>query len=175
MTDSSLTKKTPTVLWAQRADKLFITLNIQDATNGKLNATENSFHYTCQSESEKAAFEVDLVFYNDIDSANITQHCSGRCVEFVIPKANKEESYWPRLLKSAVKPSYVQTDFNKWKDEDEEDEDSVDPMNPYANFANFDASQFAAGGDYDEEDDEEEQDAGETHHHEHKHDGNCCH
>jgi hypothetical protein len=46
---------------------------------------------------------------------------TGQHVAFVI---KKEESgpYWPRLLKQSGKFSWLKTDFNKWKDEDEEEE-----------------------------------------------------
>jgi hypothetical protein len=52
-----------------------------------------------------------------------------RSVVFVLSKADKGESYWPKLL-STPKPNFLKTDFSRWKDEDDEEE--VGGMNPYA-------------------------------------------
>ena len=191
-------KKTPAVLWAQRTDKVFLTLEIQDAQKGTLNATENSLKYRCQSASEEGDFEVDLEFYAPIEPSAIVEHVSGHRIEFVIPKANKTDNYWPRLLKTQVKQSFIKTDFDKWRDE-EEDDDEEEAGNPYGDFASsfdpssfdpsqFDPSQFGASGNFDGHDDDDDDDVDEFDDanekekdlkhgkgSKHVHDGNCCH
>lgn len=38
----------------------------------------------------------------------------------------KEEGYWNKISKDRLR--FVQTDFQRWKDEDDEEEDMGDPM-----------------------------------------------
>ena len=63
---------------------------------------------------------------------------SARGAVFVIQK-KEAGPYWPRLVKASKKPHWLQTDFSKWKDEDEDAPAEEDPM------GGMDFSQFGGG------------------------------
>ena len=153
----------PPVLWAQRRDKLFLTIDVQDCANPKL-----KFDASDEDKEKKAlkftgaladgtSVDVHLVLYGDIDTQETKVSVTGRHVLVVIPK--KTEDFWPRLTKDK-QPRFVSVDWSKWVDEDE-GEDAPE----------FDMSNMGLGGmdqfnsedeedEDDEEDDEEETAAG---------------
>jgi len=60
---------------------------------------------------------------------NSKRHQTARQIVLVLDKAEHGEAYWPRLQKDKVKPRFLKTDFQKWKDENEEDEeDNANPV-----------------------------------------------
>jgi len=92
----------------------------------------------------------------------------GRNIILNIVKANKEDSYWPRLTKDKIKNSHIQSDWAKWVDEDEEDE--AKPLGEdwnEDNMNNFGMGGGGYGGQGDSDDEEEEE--------EHEHGDSCAH
>lgn len=48
------------------------------------------------------------------------QHLTSRSFVFILLKKDKDITYWPRLSKQEGKLPFVETDFNRWVDEDEQ-------------------------------------------------------
>ncbi|KAG0000916.1 hypothetical protein BGZ80_000392 [Entomortierella chlamydospora] len=108
------------VLWAQRSNVVFVTVNIPDATAPVTNLTEDKLEFTATSDNKHYAVVIE--FNQAIDPETSITKSSPRNFFFTLKK--KEEKWWSRLTKGP-KPNFIKTDFARWKDEDDED-DEVD-------------------------------------------------
>lgn len=118
--------KPPVVLWAQRADKLFLTLQIQDCKDPEIKLDIDKLYfkgksYSIQSDADHGQLEVTIEFYKSIDVGSSKQSIGARGIEFVIFK--EDSDWWPRLLKDSTKQHWLKIDFPKWKDEDDSDDE----------------------------------------------------
>jgi len=127
----------PTVLWAQRTNEIFITIDLMDIENQQVNLTAEKLYF--QGRSLGKDYEVELKFYNKIDPEASRQSITPRNAFFVLIKEEKDKEYWPRLLEDKGKVHYLKTDFGRWKDEDDDD-DVPNPME------GLDFSQFTGMG-----------------------------
>ncbi|CAO3567236.1 unnamed protein product [Mortierella alpina] len=109
---------TPEVLWAQRANLVYVTVNIPDTTP-TINLTENKLEVSATSEGK--AYAVDLEFHEPIETESAITNTNPRNIHFTLKK--KSEKWWPRLNKGSKKLNFVKTDFARWKDEDDEDDE----------------------------------------------------
>ena len=129
MTDSK--NKFPIIKWAQRKDKLFITIcvvhskkPIVDLTDGKrikYQGTDGSLNY---------AFDIEL--YDEIVKEESKYTLDARNI-FLNLKKKTSGPYWPRLLKDEKKYHWIEVDWMYYPEEDEEDE-ATQPMKPGQDF-----------------------------------------
>jgi hypothetical protein len=146
----------PEVLWAQRQDVLYVTIQLSDLAEEKINLSETTLKFEATN-GEGKPYAVDLEFYHEVDPEvsgmvlyksavpqtltrsvqKSKQAKTGRSFAFIIQKKEAGD-YWPRLLKNSQKPHWLKTDFAKWKEEDEVEED-VNTDNPFGNNMDFGA------------------------------------
>lgn len=134
----------PRVLWAQRKDLVYITFEVFEVKDEKIEITENAIKFSGVRGSDGAKFAVSLELFGSIDVEKSKSNVGQREVSLVLAKSEIDAPYWPRLIKSTQKMHYIHTDFSKWIDEDEEDEMHEEPG--MGNFGNFDMSQFGGAG-----------------------------
>jgi len=113
----------PIVLWAQRKDKIFLTIEIEDSKDSEFKWDPSKLTFKGHGGPENTLFECSLEFNKEIDTEGIRRVANTRFPQFVIPKKANEPGFWPRLLKDPKKAPWVKVDFNRWKDEDESDDD----------------------------------------------------
>jgi len=116
----------PTVLWSQRTDEIFITIDLMDIENPTVNLTSDKLYF--QGRSLGKDYEVELKFFSKIDPEASKKSITPRNAFFVLIKEEKGKEYWPRLLEDKGKVHYLKTDFSRWKDEDDDDDDVPNPM-----------------------------------------------
>lgn len=157
----------PEVKWAQRSDKVFLTVELPDAKNPKVKIEpEGKFTFSATVGPDNGPYELDLDL---LDKINVEESKISAGLRNVFCALQKNESgWWKRLLKAEGKPPpYVKVDWNKWVDEDEENE----PSNKFDNLdlgAMDDFSSFNAGGgdlgeDEPDSDDEDVEPSAESH------------
>lgn len=169
----------PRVLWAQRHDTVFLTFEVFEAKEEKIQIEADKVSFAATRGTDGAKFAVELELFAVVDPDASKVNVGHREVALVLKKASTTDPYWPRLLKTTQKMHYIHTDFSKWKDEDEEDEEEggFGAGGAYPDFGGF---QFGANGadgmqfDEDFEEDENDASAGECgdhceHDHEHEH------
>lgn len=153
---------TPEVLWAQRSSAddasknlLFITINIPDCTNPKLELTENSLEFSALSKyhSENGIkYHLHIDFYKPIDTeASEKKVANGRNYFLLLRKKDLDAEYWPRLTKEKLKYHYIKTDFDKWVDEDEQEEHLEADNDLMSQFSQMGGAGFPGmdqGGDF---------------------------
>ncbi|KAH8552818.1 HSP20-like chaperone [Umbelopsis sp. PMI_123] len=138
----------PTVLWAQRADVLYVTVEVFDIEKPEIHIDNQKFSFKGISKESNQEYAVELEFYGEIDPEKSKQHLTARNLQMVIYKKGGESAgYWPRLLKSSQKVNFLKTDFAKWKDEDDDDEEDVNPADQFGgmDFSSLMANAGAGG------------------------------
>ncbi|THD18631.1 Prostaglandin e synthase [Fasciola hepatica] len=143
----------PSVLWAQRADCLYVTIPLGDVKDKVLDLKDGSLLFRGKSGTPKPReYEVLIEFHGQVDPESSRQMSTDREIVMYIKK--KEKGFWPRLLSSSAKQPWLKVDFNRWVDEN----DSEPELGGMDNFANMfsDMSRF---NDYGSDDADADADA----------------
>jgi len=133
----------PETVWAQRNDRLYLTIRLDDCTSPQIKIEEDSFKFSGRGGKEQKNYAIELEFYDAVDPNESKQHLTARELVFVIKK-KEVGPYWPRLQKAPKRPPFLHTDFNKWRDEDDSD-DEEDKGFDEANFEDMMANMGAGG------------------------------
>ncbi|KAL8491428.1 hypothetical protein ACS0TY_023161 [Phlomoides rotata] len=140
----------PLVKWAQRSDILFITVELPDAKDVKLNLDpEGKFSFSATSGADNIPYEIDLDLYDKVNVNESKASITSRNVVYLVKKA--ESQWWSRLLKQEGKPPvFLKVDWNKWVDEDD-DEDEKPGLDMEPGDIDFSQLNLGGAGDYDAE------------------------
>ncbi len=139
---------TPNIKWAERKDKLFVTIDLDDVKEPKIDISDNN-HLLFSGVSNGKEYKLDLELYGEVDKAQSKWTIDTRNIFLKIIKKTKGP-YWNYINKDKKKYSYIHVDWNQYVDEDEEDE------KPEFNFPGMDGGNFMdMGGDVPDEDDED--------------------
>ena len=132
----------PTVLWAQRPELVLITIPLQDATNVKINVQGDVLTFSATSAGKD--YSCNLTLFGAVvteESSNVTRP---RQIELKLQKKEASKEYWPRLTQAKSKSSYIQIDWNRWKDEDDDNKEKED-LGDFGGMGGFDMQQMLAG------------------------------
>ncbi|KAJ2345296.1 p23 chaperone protein wos2 [Coemansia sp. RSA 2671] len=124
----------PRVLWAQRKDVVYLTIELEDAPEATF--TDESIDFACVKDDKKYAFHLD--FYKPIVVKKTIKSDSKRVSFYILKKAD-DTVWWERLCKEKGKVNFVHTDFSRFVDEDESEDEK--PAHPGMDF-----SQLGMGG-----------------------------
>uniref|UniRef100_G3MRN4 CS domain-containing protein n=1 Tax=Amblyomma maculatum TaxID=34609 RepID=G3MRN4_AMBMU len=113
----------PEVLWAQRSDKVYLTISLPDAKDVPVNSEpEGMFSFSAVG-AQGEPFNFSLELYGTIVPEGSKVNIGLRNILCSVKKEKK--GWWKRLLKTEEKPApYIKVDWNKWCDEDEESDQS---------------------------------------------------
>lgn len=120
----------PEVLWAQRSDKVYLTIALPDARDISVKCEgEGLFSFSAVG-VQGGSFDFSLELFGNI----VPEGCKTKAgLRNIICSIQKEEKgWWKRLLKSEEKPApYIKVDWNKWCDEDDNESasDATDDNN----------------------------------------------
>ena len=137
----------PILKWAQRKDRLFITINVVHSSKPSVDIVEGKkLKYAGTDGKTQYAFEIEL--YDEVLKEESKYNLDARTI-FLNLKKKTEGPYWPRLLKENLKYQWIQVDWVYYVDEDEEEE---------AKQPNFDGQDFGNLNNELDEDDEVQED-----------------
>ncbi|XP_060676308.1 uncharacterized protein OsI_027940 isoform X4 [Ziziphus jujuba] len=110
----------PEVKWAQRVDKLFITVLLPDAKDAKVNLEPDGvFTFSASAGAENHLYELKLDLYDKVNVEESKINIGVRSIFCILEKS--EKAWWKKLLRGDSKtPHYVKVDWDKWVDEDED-------------------------------------------------------
>ncbi|GER45761.1 HSP20-like chaperones superfamily protein [Striga asiatica] len=113
----------PEVLWAQRSDKVYLTVSLPDAKDISVKCEpEGQFTFAAVGANGEP-FSFTLQLYDNIAPQGCRTKTGLRNILCSIQKEQK--GWWKRLLKSEEKPApYIKVDWNKWCDKDDEESES---------------------------------------------------
>ncbi|KAJ1975531.1 p23 chaperone protein wos2 [Dimargaris xerosporica] len=140
---ANATKLSPEVLWAQREDIVYLTINLPDCKVETLDLQPTTIKFQGTSGDKSYAFELE--FYKEINPEESKKAATDRNILMILNKADHDNDYWPRLQKPKQKPNYLKTDFDKWKDEDDEEEAGGNGM-PDMSSLDFSSMAQSMGG-----------------------------
>ena len=138
---------TPFVRWAQRKDCIYLTIEVFDVLDEKIQLDNNHLSFLGTRKGDNAHFAVDLKFFAPIDASASKKCVTDRDISFVLEKETKNEEFWPTLVSTPSKLNRIRIDFDKWVDEDAEKDT---PKHDMGDYSNFDFGNY--GGDQDEDD-----------------------
>lgn len=140
----------PITKWAQRSDRVFLTIELPDAKDVKLNLKpEGHFNFSAKG-SDDLPYEIDLELFDAVNVEESKAAVAPRTICYLIKKA--ESKWWPRLQKKEGKPPvFLKVDWDKWQDEDDEDVGFND-------FGDMDFSKLDMGGADDDDIEEDDED-----------------
>ncbi|KAF8006711.1 hypothetical protein BT93_K0886 [Corymbia citriodora subsp. variegata] len=110
----------PELKWAQRKDKVFITVLLPDAKDAKVNLEPDGiFSFSAKAGAENNPYELKLELFDKVNVEESKINIGVRNIFCILEKAEKE--WWKKLLRGDGKPPhYVKVDWDKWVDEDED-------------------------------------------------------
>ena len=127
------TQKTqfPIIKWAQRKDKLFITICVVHSKKPVVDLTDGKkIKYLGTDGTTNYAFEIEL--YDEIIKEESKYTLDSRNI-FLNLKKKTSGPYWPRLIKDEKKYHWIEVDWMYFSEEDEEDE-ATQPVKPGQDF-----------------------------------------
>ncbi|KAK6120210.1 hypothetical protein DH2020_046116 [Rehmannia glutinosa] len=110
----------PEVKWAEREDKIYLTVLLPDAKNPKVNVDPNgTFTFSATAGADNNLYELKLNLLQNVDVEECKINIGVRNIFCVFEKAEKK--WWKKLLRGDDKtPHYVKVDWDKWVDEDDD-------------------------------------------------------
>lgn len=114
------------VKWAERKDRLFITVEAANARDVKVDFLPERLTVTgiatTSMNPEESPFAVEINLQKPIETNNGSFKVLGQTVQIVCVKADKQSEYWMRLTKESSKATknWLSADWGLWKDEEEE-------------------------------------------------------
>jgi hypothetical protein len=121
-----MSKSTANVKWAQRAKALYVTVEVVDATDVKVEFGDSSMQVTgcgvVKNSAEKQQFSVFLNLSESLAKSGHSFNVLGQSVQVHASKA--QEGHWDKLTVESVRvlKNWLSCDWALWKDEDDEDD-----------------------------------------------------
>lgn len=125
----------PSILWAETKKFVFITIELQDVNDLKVNLGEKSLDFEGEADGRKYEFKLD--FPQEINKEE-SKYNKERNVQVKLVK--KEAQRWRCLTTGGKKPHWIKCDWAKWVDSDDEEEGMG------MNFKDFDMGSLGFGG-----------------------------
>ncbi|TKY52530.1 cytosolic prostaglandin-E synthase [Spatholobus suberectus] len=145
----------PEVKWAQRLDKVYVTVQLPDSKNAKVDLTPDGiFTFSANAGAQDHLYELKLELFEKVNVEESKINVGVRGIFCVVHKA--QQGWWKRLLNAEGKPPhYVKVDWNKWVDEIEDEGFAGDLDLGGMDFSKFGGmGDDAMGDDFDDSDDE---------------------
>mmetsp|Transcript_22985 Transcript_22985/g.36713 ORF Transcript_22985/g.36713 Transcript_22985/m.36713 type:complete len:160 (-) Transcript_22985:151-630(-) len=141
----------PTVLWAQRPDSVYVTIDLKEVVDMKVALDAEKLTFSGKVEGN--LYEFELEFSAKIKKEE-SKYSAKRLVEFYLKK--EEDGSWAKLQKGAKVP-WIQVDWKKWQDSDDEDDKGNFDTGGMGdmNFGDMMGGMGGMGGDEFDSDDED--------------------
>ena len=111
----------PQFKWAEDGERIFLTIELQSATDVAVQLAPSHFTFHAKSGSPPTPYSLDFELPKSIDPSASTWSVKGRQVEVVLVKAEDSQGWWNVLLKDKnLYKGRVKIDWDLWRDEDEE-------------------------------------------------------
>eukprot|EP00796_Vickermania_ingenoplastis_P006147 gene6147-4426_t len=140
------------IKWAERADRLFITVEASNATDVTIHFTEKTIAISGKGITAKSSdvreLKDEIALLKEIKPSESTYKVLGVSIQICAIK--KEEGYWNKLVDQPAKATknWLSADWNLWKDEDDEDDkaDNADGFGGYGDMSSMLGGMGGMGG-----------------------------
>ncbi|KAK9813964.1 hypothetical protein WJX73_007043 [Symbiochloris irregularis] len=112
----------PQILWAQRKDRILITVDLQDAKQPDIKLENKDgagvVNFASQARSHATGMDlheyaITLELFGEINVEESQTSVTDRRVLVLAAKKADDTEHWPRLLKSKDKKSNIKVDWSK--------------------------------------------------------------
>lgn len=110
---------TPTLIWAQRYDKVFITWESVSAKDVQIDLSDWNLSLVAKSADGKQFELNNMPLSNEIDVEASKWSANDRCVLISLKK--KDAQWWDTLSKSKDYKRFIKVDFSKWCEEEDKE------------------------------------------------------
>jgi CS domain len=125
-----MTTLQPQLKWAQRKDKLYLTVDLQDCESPDVKVTnvDGSGKFEFRGTAEGNQYELVVDLFGEVDTEDVQIANTARHAFLIVPK-KEEGDHWPRLTKEKGKQNHIQVDWSKYIDQEDEEagEDGFKP------------------------------------------------
>lgn len=99
----------PQLLWAQRKDKLYLTVDLQDCESPdiKVSNEDGAGKFEFRGTAQGQQYELTVQLFSEVDADNVQISNTARKVLLMVPK-KEEGDHWPRLTKEKAKHTHIQ-------------------------------------------------------------------
>ncbi|CRH01389.1 co-chaperone p23, putative [Plasmodium relictum] len=104
----------PIVLWAQKKECLYLTIELQDIENVKIDLKEDKLYFYATKDKNEYEFTLNFLKPINVDES---KYSTKRNIKFKIIKKEKER--W-KTINNDGKKHWIKCDWNSWVDTDEE-------------------------------------------------------
>ena len=151
--ENSDAPKFPDLKWAQRTERLFITIDLAGVTDTNIDLKPEG-HLTFTGKVKEQKYAIDLDLFKEVITEDSKWNLKGRNVILNIVKKDQEDEYWPRLTKEKIKHPHIKVDWSKYIEQEDENATNADLAG-----GDFDPDQMQDFGmqDYEDSDDDDEE------------------
>jgi len=111
--------KTPIIKWAQRKDRLYVTIELIEVKDPIIELTDdNKLKFTGSSDGKD--YKLDLELFGEVNKEESKWTLDTRNI-FLNIKKKEKGPHWTFINKDKVKHNYIKFDWNNYVEEDEED------------------------------------------------------
>lgn len=152
--------KHPSTRWAERKDKLFITIDVSNATDVAVGFTDKSVVVTgtgnTASSDGAQPFALTINFQKPVNPSGGSYKVLGQTIQLVAEKA-ESGPFWGRMTEEPTKATkqWLSADWNLWKDEDEVDEGEKIDFGGYGDLQHMLQNKLYGEAEPDSDDEEE--------------------
>lgn len=150
----------PTIKWAERKDKLYVTIELTDVKDPKIDITDDNV-LKFNGTSDGKAYSLELPLFGEVNKEESKWTLDTRNIFLNIHKKTKG-AHWNFINKDKKKYNHIKVDWQLYIDEDEEDEQANANMGGFPgmmggnNFMNM--GDMMQHEDVDEDDIKDEED-----------------
>jgi hypothetical protein len=110
----------PTIIWYQSKNNIFLTVEIADIQDQKIDLMNHLFSLSGFSNDHK--YEIQFELFEEIDPEKMIVNIEKKSVKIILHK--KVENMWTYLTKEKnILKNHIKIDWNYWVDEDAESDD----------------------------------------------------
>ena len=109
----------PNIKWAERKDKLFVTIELNEVKDPKIDLTDDN-RLTFSGETGGKVYALDIPLFGEVNKAESKWTLDTRNI-FINIKKKTKGAYWNYINKDKKKYNYIHVDWNMYVEEDEED------------------------------------------------------
>jgi hypothetical protein len=118
---------TPTLLWYQNSEYVFLTVQLQNVKNEKIELLTNKINFS--SLSNDSLYEMNFELFDSINMNESKYTIDNKSVKIVLKKENSDK--WTTVTKDKnLYKNSIKVDWNSWVDDSDEEEadNTSDPM-----------------------------------------------
>ncbi|XP_046888361.1 putative protein PTGES3L [Hypomesus transpacificus] len=118
-------------LWYDRKKYVTINFMVQKPRDVQVEILNNKMVLCCKSDDETIYNEI--YFYDEVQKFDSREKVYDRSINVLLRKITPDVA-WPRLQKDTAKPSWINVDFDNWRDWEHEEDEGMAEFEQYADM-----------------------------------------